>query len=70
MTLVTDTLLDLLRTQVEAHGTLVWYDPQRDYQELAPLLEPGDVAGAAIHRYDPERGFIWLRRQVEPLWAE
>ncbi|MBC7250399.1 MAG: PglZ domain-containing protein [Anaerolineae bacterium] len=70
MGLVTDTLLALLRKQVEAHGTVVWFDPEKAYLELAQSLTPEDVASAAVYRYDPQRGFIWLRRQVEPLWEK
>jgi hypothetical protein len=69
MAQVTETLLDLLRKQIETHGAVVWYDPEEAYLDLAWSLEPEMVAGAAIHRYEPERGFIWLRRQVESLWA-
>jgi len=70
MGFVADTLIDLLRSQVEAHGTVVWYDPEKAYSEVAQSLSPEGLAGAAVQRYDPERGFIWLRRQLEPLWAE
>jgi len=69
MGFVTDTLIDLLRSQVEAHGTVVWYDPEKAYSEVAQSLSPEEFAGAAIQRYDPEHGFVWLRRQLEPLWA-
>ena len=35
MALVTETLLDLLRKQIRAHGTVVWYDAELAYlQEL------------------------------------
>lgn len=64
MTLVTGTLLNMLRKQVEAHGTVVWFDPEEAYLELARSLEPEAVIGAVVHHYDPERGFIWLRRQL------
>jgi hypothetical protein len=70
MPLVTETLLNLIGKQVEAHGTVVWFDPQRSYLELARSLEPKTLAQAAVHRYEPERGFVWLRRQLEPLWHE
>jgi len=70
MALVTETLLDLIRRQIEAHSTVVWFDPEKSYLDLARTLEPDAVAGAAVHRYDPERGFVWLRRQLEPLWKE
>ena len=70
MALVTETLLDLIRKQVEAHSTVVWFDPEQAYLDLARSLEPEAMAGATIHRYDPERGFVWLRRQLEPLWEK
>ena len=70
MALVTETLLDLIRKQVEAHSTVVWFDPEQAYLELAQSLAPEAVAGATIHRYDPQRGFVWLRRQLEPLWGK
>ncbi len=70
MGLVTETLFDLLRRQLEAHCTLVWYDPEQAYRDVARSLTPEQLAEAAIHRYQPERGFLWLRRQLEPLWAE
>ncbi|HET92260.1 MAG TPA: exodeoxyribonuclease VII small subunit, partial [Chloroflexi bacterium] len=70
MPLVTEALLNLLHKQVEDHGTVVWFDPQRWYLDLARTLEPDVVAGAAIHSYDPEQGFVWLRRQLESAWGE
>jgi len=70
MGLVTETLLDLLRKQLEAHCTVVWFDPENAYRDVARSLTPETVAGAAVYRYEPERGFVWLRRQLEPLWTE
>lgn len=70
MGLVTEALIALLRKQVEAHGTVVWYDPEHAYLDLAPSLAADNLSGAGVHRYDPERGFLWLRRRLEPLWAE
>lgn len=69
MPIVTDTLLKRLGQQIKDRGTVVWYDPQRDYAGLAEALQPVQVAGAAVHRYDPARGFVWLRHQLEPLWG-
>ena len=56
MGLVTDTLLKLLQRQIEAHRTLVWYDPEHAYLDLASSLTPEQVAGAAVYRYESERG--------------
>lgn len=68
MAQVSDTLLHLIRKQIETHGVVVWYDPERGYFDLASSLVPKVVAGASVYRYEPERGLIWLRRQLEPLW--
>lgn len=70
MSLVTQTLLNLIAEQVKARGTVVWYDPEGQYAELAAGLTPEQVAGAALHRYRPAHGFIALRRELEPLWAK
>jgi len=70
MGLVTETLFDLLRKQIDAHCTLVWYDREQAYRDVARSLTPENLSGAAVYHYDPERGFLWLRRQLEPLWAD
>jgi len=70
MALVTETLLDALRRQIETHRTVVWYDPEQAYLDVARSLTPEQLADAAIHRYEPERGFLWLRRGLETLWAD
>lgn len=68
MTLVTNTLLKTISHNLKKSGTLVWYDPEHAYTELAASLTPAAVAGAAIFRYQPDRGFLWLRHQLEPHW--
>ena len=70
MGLVTDALVELLRKQVETHSTVVWFDPEGTYLDVAHSLTPEVVADAVVHRYEPERGFFWLRRQIEPIWGE
>ena len=70
MSLVTDTLLYLVRKQVQAHGTVVWYDPEKAYLTLAKSLTSEVLAGAALCHYEPEQGFIRMRREVEPLWGQ
>ncbi len=66
---VTNTLIDLLRRHIETHGTVVWYDPEQHYADLAQQLTAEVVAGATIQRYIPQRGFVGLRHDLEPLWA-
>ena len=68
MPLVTETLLLLLRNQLQNH-TVVWYDPDNHYQTLVDRLRPEDVGAKRIYRYLPEKGFLWLRYQLEPDWG-
>ncbi len=68
MALVTERLLEQLGSQVESHSVLVWYDPDETYREIVDQLTSDRVAGASIHRYRTEEGFVALRRELEPLW--
>jgi len=70
MPIVTETLLNLIRAQIKTRGVVVWYDPEGWYTELADRLQPQDVGASAVHRYTATRGFLWLRRAIEPLWAQ
>jgi len=69
MAIVTDTLLNLLRAQIKNHGTVVWYDPEGVYGDLAQSLQPQDIGAAAIQCYAPETGFFRLRHDLEALWG-
>lgn len=70
MAIVTRTLLDSVGRQIKTHGTVVWYDPEEVYRGVVEELQPEPVGAEVIQRYDPERGFIWLRHELEMLWAE
>ena len=70
MGIVADKLVNLLHRQIQAHGTVVWFDPEHAYLEVAHSLIPEQLANTSVRRYDPETGFIQLRRQLEALWAE
>ncbi|GAB4443722.1 MAG: PglZ domain-containing protein [Anaerolineae bacterium] len=67
---VTQTLLTQLNQQLDQHRVLVWYDPAQHYLALAESLLPADLADANIFRYRPDRGFVGLRHDLEPLWAD
>ncbi len=69
MAVVTDALVSLLRKQVDSHQTVIWFDPEKVYLGLAESLTAEALAGAAFFRYEPERGFVWLRHQLESLWS-
>ncbi|MBI3732784.1 MAG: PglZ domain-containing protein [Chloroflexi bacterium] len=66
MGLVTDKLFELIRTQVEAHRTVVWFDPEGAY--LAAVSSMASLSGAPLFVYRKERGFVALRRDMETLW--
>ncbi len=80
MPIVTDTLLAILRAQIQAHGTVVWYDEDEVYAACVADLGAAKVGAAsigaasigaeAIHSYTPERGFLHLRHVLEPLWGQ
>jgi len=69
MGLVTETLIALLYEQVKTHGTLVWYDPEGAYTDLAATLTSEQVCGADIFHYQADQGFLWLRHELESLWS-
>lgn len=69
MGIVSEHIVGLVRKQVKERSTVVWYDPHGAYRELAATLTPESVSDAAVHRYDPQRGFVALRHDVEPLWT-
>lgn len=69
MGLVTEIIIALLREQVRTHGTLVWYDPEGAYTDLAAALTSEQIGDAAIFYYQAKRGFLGLRHELEPLWS-
>ena len=66
--IVNNSLIQILSAHVNQHNTIVWYDPQGAYLDVVQILTPDKVSGAAVHRYEPERGFLALRRELEALW--
>jgi hypothetical protein len=70
MPIVTQTLLNLIREQIHEYGTVVWYDPDRAYLEVARNLDPEAVGAEHVFSYDARRGFVALRHDLEPVWAE
>lgn len=69
MPIVSDTLVELIRQQINAHHTVVWYDPEQHYGEVVKGLVPDAVGAAHIAAYNPDRGFVGLRHDLEPLWS-
>jgi hypothetical protein len=64
--IVTQHLLDLLDKQVQDHGLVVWYDPERAFEEAFRRLEQRATDdGQRTIRYDGS--FLRLRREIDPL---
>jgi hypothetical protein len=59
---VTEALQGLIQRQVDDHGIVVWYDPERHYEEVAHYLA---LPETRVVFYGGS--FFALRRQVEPL---
>src|SRR5262245_59031100 len=63
---VTQHRLDLLARQVQDHGLVVWYDPERAYEAAFRLLEQRSMDnGQRAIRYDGS--FLRLRREIDDL---
>ena len=66
---VTQELLNRIRAQVDHAGTVVWYDPGRDYAELAAALTVGELGCDHLVCYSAETGFLALRHDLETIWG-
>jgi len=62
MGIVTDYLVNLVAKQVESHSLVLWFDPERHYEEVSAHLMLPDTT---VVRY--EGSFFALRYQLEPL---
>ena len=67
MSIVSETLVNLLSEHLDRHQIVVWFDPELAYTGLAAHLK---LEGTNFTRYDPQRGFLALRRELEPLWSQ
>ena len=65
---VTETAIKLVRKQITDRGTVVWYDPDKLYEDAVRSLSPASLGVAVVHCYEPQQGFLQLRRQLEVLW--
>ncbi|MDD5370770.1 MAG: PglZ domain-containing protein [Anaerolineaceae bacterium] len=66
MGIITDTLVQQIAEQVQAHRVVVWFDPEKAYLSVVNNLE---ISETAVYRYLPEKGFLFLRRELEPIWS-
>ena len=61
MSAVREHLAEVIRKKVDAHGTVVWEDPEREYADVAETVPPG----ATFVRWDGS--WYALRRELEEL---
>lgn len=66
MGLVSEHLIKMIAEQVDRHGTVVWFDPGSEYSQVARSLK---ITEGQVFLYDERKGFIALRRELEPLWV-
>lgn len=62
---VTDYLIQLVQLQVDEHHVVVWFDPEKHYENLA---DAKNFPNSHLYAYDPNMGFMALRRQLEEVW--
>jgi hypothetical protein len=62
MGIVTNYLVSLIAKQVESHRLVLWFDPEKHYEEVTAHLM---IPQTTIVRF--EGSFFALRHQVEPL---
>jgi hypothetical protein len=67
MAIISETLIKLLTEHLDRYQVVVWFDPELAYSGLASNLK---LEGAHFACYDPQRGFLSLRRDLEPLWSQ
>jgi hypothetical protein len=57
---ITDEIVELLKKQIAARGIVVWYDPEKAFARLVPVL---NAQGITVLSY--EEGFFNLRERLE-----
>jgi hypothetical protein len=71
MGLIANTLLAILREQLEQKHVVVWFDPECAYTKVAAelrlRLQDKDPETVFVY-YEAEQGFLALRRDLEPVW--
>jgi len=64
--LVTQHLIHTINQQIKQHDIVVWFDPEKQYLSVA---HAENFPNVQIFSYDPQQGFMALRRQLEPVWG-
>jgi hypothetical protein len=63
---VSQYLIQAIRQQIQEHHIVVWFDPEKQYQALV-LAE--NFPNVQLFSYEPQKGFMALRRILEQVWG-
>ena len=64
--LVTQYLIQTLHQQLQEHHIVVWFDPEKQYQAL---VLADNFPNVQLFSYEPQKGFMELRRRLEQVWG-
>ncbi|GAP06026.1 protein containing PglZ domain [Anaerolinea thermolimosa] len=64
--LVSQYLIQTLRQQIQEHHIVVWFDPEKQYQAL---VRAENFPNVQLFSYEPQKGFMALRRELEQVWG-
>lgn len=69
MGIVANTLIATLQEHIDRHKVVVWFDPEKAYATVVETLEgKSPIPDTTLAVYDPAKGFLALRRELEPIW--
>ena len=64
--IVTQHLIQAIYRQIQERHIAVWFDPEKQYVSLA---HAHNCPGVHLYSYDPQQGYLALRRQLEAVWG-
>lgn len=69
MGIVANTLISILQEYIDHHKVVVWFDPEKAYTNIVETLEgKSPIPNTTLAVYDSGKGFMALRRELEPVW--
>ncbi len=69
MGIVANTLISILQEHIDRYKVVVWFDPEKAYATIVEALEgKSPIPYTTLAVYDPGKGFMALRRELEPVW--
>lgn len=69
MGIVANKLISILQVHIDRHKVVVWFDPEKAYTNIVDTLaENSPIPDTTLAVYDPGKGFMVLRRELELIW--